>query len=94
MTEPPEPFVLPFDHAAVLYATAWRIVGRMQATEPPIEDRSYGSPLPRGMLTCGEAQALIPLVAILLAQVHPLLVDPEILDAAIRAAIVPSPTIQ
>lgn len=87
-------FELPFDHAAILYATAWRIVARMQEAEPAIEERGYNTPLPRGMLTCGEAQALIPLVAILLTQIHPRLVDPEALDNAIRTAVLPWRTIQ
>jgi hypothetical protein len=75
---------LPFDYAAVLYVVAVSVCGRMQAAEPPVDERSYGAPLPRGVLTCGEAYALLPLVMIMLAERYPALHDQAELDTALR----------
>lgn len=87
-------FELPFDHAAILYVTACSVLGRMQEAEPAVGDRMYDAPLPRGVLRCGEAQALLPLVMILLVQMYPHLTDQEALETALRTAVLPSRTIQ
>jgi hypothetical protein len=92
MSDIPPPLDLPFDHAAVLYVTAVSILGRMQDSD--IDDRGYSSPLPRGVVTCGEAMALMPLVMILLVGVYPALLDQDALESALRTAVLPSQTLQ
>jgi hypothetical protein len=94
VSDDPPTLDLPFDHAAILYATAVAVCGRMQEAEPAVGERSFGAPLPRGVLMCGEAQALLPLVLILLVERHPQLLDQAALETALRTAVLPSQTLQ
>jgi hypothetical protein len=92
MSDIPPPLDLPFDQAAVLYLTTLSVLGRMQDSD--IDERGYGATLPRGVLTCGEAMALMPLVMILLVGVYPQLLDQDALESALRTAVLPSQTLQ
>lgn len=83
-----------FDDAAVYYMMAWMILGRMGDAEPAIEDRNRDKPLPRGMFTCGEATDLLPLLLVLLVDKFPRLVEQDVVDAAVRTAVLPSQTVQ
>jgi hypothetical protein len=70
------------EEAAYLLVTANRVMGTLEAAV--ITEREYAEPLPRGMLTCGEACELVPALVVLLTRMHPQLVDTEALDQALR----------
>lgn len=72
------------EEAAVLYVHALRGMGMLEAA--CIEQAPEGDPLPRGMLTCGEACILIPAVARLVLLLWPDLSDADVLESAFRAA--------
>jgi hypothetical protein len=86
------PLDLPYDHAAILFVQTVAILGRMQDSD--IDERGHGSPLPRGVMTCGDAMALVPLLMILLVGVYPQLLDQDALESALRTAVLPSQTLQ
>jgi hypothetical protein len=88
----PPPLDLPFDHAAILYATAIGVMAKMQDSD--MDERGYDAALPRGVLTCGEAMALLPLVMVLLVGAYPDLLDQGALETALRTAVLPSSTLQ
>jgi hypothetical protein len=72
------------EQAAVLYVESLRIKAGFEAA--CIDQEPDGKPLPRGMLTCGEAVTLIPAVTYLVLLLHPTLADPDVLESAVRGA--------
>ena len=74
--------------AAVLFAQVGIIISRIEDRE--ITHKPMNAPLPRGVLTCGEAWTLIPALFMLLAQKFPSLADPEHLSELLRSAYLDS----
>ncbi len=60
------------------------IIERLQDRE--IDTRGDNEPLPRGVLTCGEACQLIPLLFVLLAEKFPQFQDPDQLSELLAQA--------
>lgn len=83
MSAPP-PFDLTIEQAAVMLERSMYVVGTLEAA--CIGERADGEPLPRGMLTCGEAMLLIPALAVLIVQRYPQLLEDDALDDALRTA--------
>lgn len=75
---------LSIEDAAVLYVESLRCASALEAA--CIDQAPDGQPLPRGMLTCGEATTLIPALARIVLLVFPKLGDPDVLELAVRAA--------
>lgn len=69
---------------ACVYAHVGLILQRLEDRE--IGDKSESAPLPRGVLTCGEAVMLLPLLFVLLAQKYPELQDPDQLSELLAHA--------
>lgn len=69
---------------ACVYAHVGVILQRFGERE--IDSKPESEPLPRGMLTCGEAMMLLPLLFVLLAQKFPELQDPDQLSELIAQA--------
>lgn len=69
---------LTLEECAVLFAQVGVIIERVEDRE--ITSKPSNSPLPRGVLTCGEAWTLLPVLFVLLAQRFPQLADPETLS--------------
>jgi len=67
---------------AVLFAQVGLIISRLEDME--ITSKPMSSPLPRGILTCGEAWTLIPALFMLLADKFPSLSDPEHLSELLQ----------
>lgn len=70
--------------AAAVLVLAVNIMNALEAA--CIDQRPGLEPLPRGMLTCGEACQLIPAVVALIAERHPELLEEGVLEDALRAA--------
>ena len=51
-----------------------------------IDQQPQYAPLPRGILTCGEACRLVPAVIALALQLYPQLADPEVLERIVLNA--------
>ncbi len=77
-------FEFTLGQAAVLLDESLRIIGTLEAA--CIDTRGDCAPLPRGMLSCGEAMRLIPALVILLMQAHPRLLEPGMLEIAMDIA--------
>lgn len=88
--KPPEVFDFPLEMAALLFERSMYVAGTLEAA--CIQDRGDGEPLPRGMLTCGEAMLLIPAIAVLIVQRYPQLLNDDTLDDALRMAAMLSVT--
>lgn len=69
---------------ACVYAHVGVIIARLQDRE--IDCKPDNAPLPRGVLTCGEAMMLLPLLFVLLAQKYPELQDPDQLSELLAQA--------
>lgn len=69
---------------AVVYTMVGLILQRME--DRGIPSKADHAPLPRGVLTCGEAWTLLPLLFMLLAQKHPELADPDQLSDLLAQA--------
>jgi len=69
---------------ACLYAHVGLIIERLEDRE--IGCKSDNAPLPRGVITCGEAWTLFPLLFVLLAQKYPELSDPDQLSELLAPA--------
>lgn len=82
--EPPQPLPLTIGDAALLLADALLVMGALESMA--IGERDNCEPLPRGVLTCGEAWRLIPVAAALLFERFPQLVDEDAFIAALRDA--------
>ena len=70
--------------AAVLFAAACAVVAKLDAIV--IEARSPSDPLPRGILTCGDAMAMVSAVLVLAPQLFPALRDPEVVLDSLNSA--------
>lgn len=77
---------LTVDEAGVLLAEAVQVLGTLEGMD--IIDRPETEPLPRGVLTCGEAVRLIPAIVVLVTQMYPELLEPNALEEALRIATV------
>jgi hypothetical protein len=73
------------DDAAVMLAEAVRIMQKLD--EGSISERPLSAPLPRGVISCGDACLLSSAVVLLSLRSYPDLADPEILADAIRSAV-------
>lgn len=69
---------------ACVYAQIGLIIQRMEDRQ--IHCKADAAPLPRGVLTCGEAWQLIPLLFVLLHQRYPELADPDQLSELLAQA--------
>lgn len=69
---------------AALYVHIGLILERMEDRE--INTKPDASPLPRGVLTCGEAWQFMSLLFVLLAQKHEALQDPDQLSELLAIA--------
>ncbi len=69
---------------AVVYTHVGLILQRLEDRE--INFKADAAPLPRGILTCGEACQLLPLLFVLLAQKYPELADPDQLSELLAQA--------
>lgn len=79
-----EPLALTVGDAALLIRECLLVSGALESML--IGDRPENEPLPRGVLTCGEAWRLIPACACLLFDRFPQLVDPDTFNEALRTA--------
>lgn len=77
---------LTVEDAAYLLVRANQVMGALEAAV--ITERQYAEPLPRGMLSCGEACDLVPALVVLLTKLYPQLANPEALDQALRDGVV------
>lgn len=75
---------LTVDEAGLLLAQAVQIMGTLEAVGA--HERPDSEPLPRGMLTCGEACLLVPAVIALTLQLFPQLAEDGVLEAILRNA--------
>ena len=69
---------------ARVYVHVGLILQRLEDRE--INYKPDSAPLPRGVLTCGEACQLFPLLFVLLAQKYPELADPDQLSELLAQA--------
>jgi hypothetical protein len=76
--------VLTLSDAAVLLAEALPILGAFEVVG--LGEHPNNQPLPRGLVTCGEAYRLIPALVLLLMHQYPSLNDEETFLAALRDA--------
>jgi hypothetical protein len=82
MEPPPEVSV----EAVGLYlAEAVQLMGTLEAAG--IHEQEDSAPLPRGLLSCGEACRLVPAVIAMALQLHPELADPGVLETILRNAL-------
>lgn len=72
------------DEAGVLLAEAVQLMGTLEAA--CIQERPPGEPLPRGLLTCGEAARIVPAVVLLVLELFPVLLEAGVLEQALRSA--------
>lgn len=86
-TSPPQ---LTADDVGLLLAEAVQIMGTLEAAS--IQERPDGEPLPRGLLTCGEACRLVPAVVLLSLQIYPRLIEEGVLETILRNAMTTGPT--
>lgn len=75
---------LSIDEAGLLLAEAVQVMGTLEAYGA--QERLSSEPLPRGLLTCGEAVRLIPAVIAIVAELYPTLLDPGVLEQVLRVA--------
>lgn len=75
---------LTLHEAGVLLAEAVQVMGTLEAYSA--QERESSEPLPRGLLTCGEAVRLIPAVVMLVAEMYPQLLEPNVLEESLRIA--------
>jgi len=66
------------DSAGLLLAEALQLMSVLEAA--CINEAPQYAPLPRGILTCGEACRLVPAVIALALRLHPQLADAEVLQ--------------
>lgn len=78
------PDIAQHDAAALLYS-ALQIIGTLDAA--CIIEREYNAPLPRGMLSCGEALTLVPALVVLLLRAFPQLNDAEEFRESVNLAL-------
>lgn len=71
--------------AATLLNSALQIVCTLDAA--CIEEKPWHAPLPRGLLTCGEAITLIPALAMILSEMYPKLMMPEYMHNTLELAM-------
>ena len=76
--------------AARLLADAVRLHGTLEAVG--IEYQPEHAPLPRGVLSCGEACAVVSAVVGLVLTLYPQLADPDVLVDTVAASEVRDPT--
>ena len=69
---------------AALYTHVGLIISRMEDRD--INSKRDCEPLPRGIITCGEAWQFFSLLFVLLAQKHPALQDPDQLSELLAVA--------
>ena len=77
-------FQLTRGQAAILCTEANYVIGTLEAA--CIDQKYDSAPLPRGMLSCGQAMRLIPVVLILLLEKFPDLREEDILNIAVHEA--------
>lgn len=84
-------FDLTLEQAATVYALVAAVLVRMEDHE--VEDRKPSSPVPRGVINCGQLNAIVPLTMALLCKHFPQLLDEDTLDAALRLLELPHSSI-
>lgn len=72
-----EEWDIPLEQAAVLFATAMRIVVRLDRDEN--DTRKPSSAIPRDVMCYAEAMLVVPALMVLTAKLYPALLDPETL---------------
>lgn len=75
---------LTLDDAGVLLADVMAALERIEDAEIP--DRRDGEPLPRGILTCGQACRFAPALLAFIVHLYPQLSEDGVLEATIRNA--------
>jgi hypothetical protein len=75
---------LTLDDAGVLLADVMAALERLEDAEIP--DRRDGDPLPRGVITCGQACRFVPSLLALLVHLYPQLSEDGVLESTIRNA--------
>lgn len=84
MTNAAEPPPLTVDDVGLLVADAVRLLGTLEAACVHLADPA--DPLPRGLLTAGEACRMVPAVLLLGIMLHPCLNEPGTLEEILRTA--------
>lgn len=70
---------------AAMFTHLGIVLSRME--DRGINEKPDTSPLPRGVLTCGEAWHFVSVLFALLAQMHPALQDPDQLSELLAVAM-------
>lgn len=75
---------LDIEDAALILVTCSSILERLDEKE--IDLKPTYEPLPRGVMTCGQAMTIVPLLMVLITKDYPTLLDQEVFLNVIRDA--------
>lgn len=79
------PPTLTIDDASVVLSTLGALVARMD--ERGVQERAPSAALPRGVINCGELCMVAGACLLLIVRTFPQLQDPDVLESALRSAV-------
>lgn len=80
--------MITIDEAGVLLVDVLAALERLEDAD--LSDKRDGAPLPRGVLTCGQACRFVPALLLMILERYPDLKDDGVLDNCLRNAMAAS----